>query len=75
VEEIAALRDSLRDAAQHASDAVRKLITQAFVHELRVVSRDQIDPMFRVLRGLPYMPDGAGQGVRPRRDRCSRNDT
>jgi len=50
-EAVRAIFDELSDAAADAPESVRKALAQAFVHELRVLDRQTVQPTFRVLPG------------------------
>jgi hypothetical protein len=52
-EAVRAIFDELSEAAADAPEAVRKALAQAFVHELRVLDRQTVQPTFRVLPGSP----------------------
>ena len=60
-EELAALRDRVNEAIVEGSPAVVKSLLQALIHEIRVDSRNAIQPVFRV----PLTGDAmAGDAVR-----------
>ena len=44
------LKQELEAAARHAQAPVRKALVQAFVHELKVETRERVAPTFRVVR-------------------------
>ena len=64
--ELSPLHAELRTLIESAPDE------RAQVHELVVERRLRLPSKFRVLPGLPYMPDGAGQASDPAGDRCAR---
>jgi len=70
--DIRVLKQELEAAARHAQAPVRKALAQAFVHELKVETREHVTPTFRVVRStINDLANGArtitspnGTGVR-----------
>ncbi|MDQ1439362.1 MAG: site-specific recombinase [Acidimicrobiaceae bacterium] len=60
VEQLSALHAELRALIESAPDEVRKMVAQAFVHELVVGHRQRILSTFRALAGLPDPRNWAG---------------
>jgi site-specific DNA recombinase len=49
-DDIRVLKQELETAARHVQAPVRKALAQAFVHELKVDTRERVAPTFRVVR-------------------------
>ncbi|MGH9057828.1 MAG: hypothetical protein ACRDYY_18525, partial [Acidimicrobiales bacterium] len=47
-EQLAGLRGRITEALDAGADPDRKVLLQSLVHEIRVTSRDHIEPFFRV---------------------------
>jgi site-specific DNA recombinase len=65
VAELKTLRGKLSSLIESAPDDVRKLVAQAFVHELVVEHRQRILSTFRALGELPDPRNGAGTDAGP----------
>ena len=58
-EELSALRDRVAEALASGDPAPVKTLLQALIHEIRVDSRDAIQPIFRVPLGGDHPGDDA----------------
>jgi hypothetical protein len=65
VEQLSALHAELRALIESAPGEIRKMVAQAFVHELVVEHRHRILSTFRALGGLPDPRNGADSDAGP----------